>query len=462
MSKRHQEDEIFDCIDYSYAGRRHRLVCGGGQATSAGACPIGGPIERCVMKLLITPLMFVGLGVVAQAQPISILPKVIKEAETRIGQEAEASDNLGQLDRLRMGPSPLINRLKIEVIAGAMIPDEKKRQLFEAKGLWDRIKALRLSNADGLARDASLFAMGGDLTCLDARQSASLSVKGQLVCHALAKDAAGAEASLALEPALAKDPFAEVVLGAIYDVDIPLGNNPDLYDAALSIRALGNSEGIGMNAQNMQIFADHPSPRLAFDARKQLLKQGVLQPSDLAELLSQLPEDGQLGGLLARLRTQKLTPLLLDEVLAAGRAQNVTASLMAIMASYVESLEIEQASAATRLELYLALYLVRQDDVLNRLAARAGDEAFAQFLAGQGDGANLDPPFAPTPAIAAIQMHEPFSQEPAPLAARYVPLERAVAENNHVGVMNLLAGAGLDDEAEQYRREVVQGFWPRK
>jgi len=421
------------------------------------------------MKLLATALILSGLAAAAQAQPISILPQAIKEAETRISQEADASDNLGRLDRLRMGPSPLINRLKTDVIANAMIPVDQKRKLFEGRGLWNKIKELPLENPQGLAKDAGLFALGGDLTCSDARRATSLSIKGQLVCHALAKDAVGAEASLALEPSLATDPFAERVLGAIYDVDIPLAGSPDLYDAALSIRALGNSEGIKMDDQNVQIFADHPSARLAFDARKKLLAQGVVQPSDLTDLLNQLPEDGQLGGLLARLRAQKLTPQLLDEVLAAGRAQNVTASIMAIMTSFIESLEIEQAAPETRLELYLALYLVGQDDILNRLALRAGDGAFANFLLGQNDGQNdgqnkglvLNPPFAPTPALAVIQAHEPKSEAPAPLAARYLQLERAVAENNHTGVMDLLAGAGLDDEAEQYRREVVQNYWAR-
>jgi hypothetical protein len=163
------------------------------------------------MKLLATALILSGLAAAAQAQPISILPQAIKEAETRISQEADASDNLGRLDRLRMGPSPLINRLKTDVIANAMIPVDQKRKLFEGRGLWNKIKELPLENPQGLAKDAGLFALGGDLTCSDARRDTSLSIKGQLVCHALAKDAVGAEASLALEPSLVTDPFAERV-----------------------------------------------------------------------------------------------------------------------------------------------------------------------------------------------------------------------------------------------------------
>ena len=425
--------------------------------------------------LLVTMLMGAD-GQTQQAGPVSILPQSIVEAQADINMRAELVRRLESMSRIRLTQSRVLNKVLIDSFVSADIAIAAKQRLLFSRYLWSALAQTDLSLTQPPVKDAPLFVLNGTANCGDPDVRLKMSPRAQMICHAVRKDQVGFEAVQRLYPGLGDEPLTQHAQGVLYDVPVDLLGGSDMYHVALSLMGAKTDEGVRLSEMTAELFADHPDPVVAFEAHRILLERGRIDDAAMVEVLKALPDDHPLGALVQRITREDLREDLVVAAFDRAKSLKVIGSVVLLMKEYLESLEIERVQPSLRRDIYLALFGLGEQTLIERLATRADDTAFVSWLTQSGSSIILNGPFVPPPGFIALQAHIPGEQRslglnPSALQLQgkltpdmYILLQLdrllgAFANGNHRGVMDVLHEAGLEQEALDYRRDILAMGW---
>ncbi len=394
------------------------------------------------------------------AEPINLLPQQVLDVQRQLTNNEKIASQLERIRRIQFTPSRTLNKILLNALITAPMELSKKRELFARSGMWSLLTLIDNKGAALPVRDAALFSFNGARVCLDSEAFWSLSPRAQLICYAATKNTAAAEALLSLSDSLQNDPFADQIRSILYDVPIPLNKAPDIYDTALFVRTGQDFPG-NVDQTTFELFAEHISPRKAYEARRRLVARGVLEPQTLMAVLPLLPDEGRLGGLIAQMREDIVTFDMIRAALTEARKQGVTEAFALLFGEVIEQVGIEVAPWGVRREIYLALYVSGQDDRLRRMASRANEQVFADFLLGGGIVDDVPAELLPPEHVQILIGYEPYSEIREPIIVHYRAILNAVDEYQYEAIMDYLVSADMYEDAQKFRREMVFALWSK-